>query len=113
MIRAIEVKANGEPVNLGNGDAVVTINELAETIIDISGKDIAIEHNCSKPTGTDKYAADTSRMTTALNWQPQVTLGAGVRRVYAWAETELNTDIDSRSHSYADVPQEEEVTAHD
>ena len=65
------------------------MNELAETIIDISGKDIAIEHDLSKPTGTDKYAADTTRMESALEWIPSTPLEEGLRRTYAWAESEL------------------------
>jgi UDP-glucose 4-epimerase len=90
MLRAMESKTDGEPVNLGNGDEVVTINELAETIIDISGKDIAIEHDLSKPTGTDKYAADTTKMEAELDWSPEVSLAEGVRNVYNWARDELD-----------------------
>jgi nucleoside-diphosphate-sugar epimerase len=92
MVRAIERKADGEPVNLGNGDEVVTINELAETIVDISGKDIAIEHDLSKPTGTDKYAADDTMMKRELDWAPSVELEDGLHEVYEWAAEELDTD---------------------
>lgn len=90
MLHAMENKTDGEPVNLGNGDEVVTINELAETIIDISGKDIAIEHDLSKPTGTDKYAADTTKMEAELDWSPEVSLEEGVREVYDWARDQLD-----------------------
>lgn len=89
MIRAMERKTDGEPINLGNGEEVVSINELAETIIDISGKDLSIEHDLSKPTGTDKYAADTTKMEEALNWTPSVALEEGVRHIYEWASREL------------------------
>jgi UDP-glucose 4-epimerase len=92
MIRAIEEKADGEAVNLGNGDEVVTINELAETIIDVSGKDIAIEHDLSKPTGTDKYAADDTIMKDSLDWEPTVRLEIGIEEVYDWATAELDAD---------------------
>lgn len=90
MLRAMERKVDGEPINLGNGEEVVTINELAETIIEISGKDIEIEHDLSKPTGTDKYAADTTKMREELDWTPSVELEEGVRRIYEWAERELD-----------------------
>ncbi|UIP01003.1 NAD-dependent epimerase/dehydratase family protein [Halobaculum sp. CBA1158] len=89
MIRAMEEKTDGEPVNLGNGDEVVTINELAETIIDISGKDLEIKHDLSKPTGTDKYAIDDTNMKAELDWEPSVSLEEGLREVYDWAEGEL------------------------
>jgi len=92
MIRALEYKTDGEAVNLGNGKEVVTINELAETIIDISGKDLSIEHDTSKPTGTDKYAADTTLMEETLDWHPEVLLEDGVREVYEWAEEKLASE---------------------
>lgn len=90
MLRAMDRKTDGEPINLGNGEEVVSINELAETIIEISGKDLDIEHDLSKPTGTDKYAADTTKMEAELEWTPSVTLEEGVREVYEYARSELN-----------------------
>jgi UDP-glucose 4-epimerase len=92
MVRATEKKADGDPINLGNGDEVVSINELAETIVDISGKDIAIEHNLSKPTGTDKYAADDAKMKDELDWEPSIRLEDGLREVYDWAAEELDAE---------------------
>ena len=89
MIRAMEKKTDGEPINLGNGDEVVSINELAETIIDISGKDLEVEHDLSKPTGTDKYAIDDTKMKDELGWEPSVSFEEGLREVYEWAEAEL------------------------
>jgi UDP-glucose 4-epimerase len=95
MIRAIERKTDGEPINLGNGEEVVSINELAETIIDISGKDLSIEHDLSMPTGTDKYAADTTKMEADLDWSPSVTLEEGLRDVYEYAEAELKGNTEA------------------
>ena len=89
MLCAIDRAADGEPINLGNGEEVVSINDLAEQVIAISGKDLSIEHDRSKPTGTDKYAADTTRMRDELDWSPSVSMEEGLRRVYEWAEAEL------------------------
>lgn len=89
LCRAMAHKPDGEPINLGNGEEVVIINELAATIIEISGKDLDIEHDPSKPTGTDKYAADTVRIEAALDWTPDTPLTDGVREVYEWAADEL------------------------
>ena len=102
MIRTIESKVDGEPINIGNGEEVVTINELAETIIDISGKDISIEHDLSMPTGTDKYAADTKKMEAALDWTPDTALSEGVKKVYEWAAEEL----DAEDEAFAEVTAE-------
>jgi len=89
MIRGIEQKTDGEPINLGNGDEVVSMNELAEKIIAISGKDLSIEHDLSKPTGTDKYAIDDTKMKADLEWEPSVSLEEGLSNVYEWAEAKL------------------------
>jgi UDP-glucose 4-epimerase len=89
MIETMEKKSDGEPINLGNAKEVVSMNELAEEIIDISGKDLSIEHDLSRPTGTDKYAADMTKMKTELDWEPSVPLEDGLERVHEWAEGEL------------------------
>ncbi|WP_274326169.1 NAD-dependent epimerase/dehydratase family protein [Halosimplex aquaticum] len=90
MLVAIEQKADGEPINLGNSKEVVSMNELAEQIIEISGKDLSIEHDLSKPTGTDKYACDMAKMKDELDWEPEVSLEDGLREVYEYAQTELD-----------------------
>lgn len=90
MLRAIERKADGEPINLGNGEEVVSIMELAEQVVELSGKDIEIHHDEEGPEGTYKYAADTERMEAALDWTPEVSLEEGLRRTYEWAAEELN-----------------------
>lgn len=92
MIEALEKKTDGEPINLGNSNEVVTINELAEMIIHISGKDIEIGHDLSKPTGTDKYACDMTKMREDIDWEPSVPLEEGLRQVYEWAEDRLEAE---------------------
>lgn len=89
LIQAIKKKTDGEAINLGNSKEVVSINELAEKIIEIGGKDLSIEHDRSKPTGTNKYACDMTKMTTELEWEPEVPFYEGLQRVYNWAEVEL------------------------
>jgi len=94
MIRAMDVGLDGEAINLGNATEVVTMNELAERIIEISGKDLHIEHDTSMPTGTDKYAADMSTMEDKLDWKPGIPLDRGLQQVYDWAEQELTEDTE-------------------
>lgn len=90
MAEVLATKGDGGVINLGNSTEVVTMNELATRIIDISGKDLTIEHDLSKPTGTDKYACDMTQMHEELDWEPSVTLNEGLRRVYVWAADELD-----------------------
>jgi UDP-glucose 4-epimerase len=74
----------------GDTEEVVSINGLAETVIDISGKDLTIGHDLSMPTGTNKYSADATKMEGELDWEPTVSLEDGVTEVYNWVEAELN-----------------------
>jgi nucleoside-diphosphate-sugar epimerase len=82
-------KSDGDAVNLGNSNEVVTIRELARTIVDISDKELSLEYDRSKPTGTDRYACDMSKMREELAWEPEVPLEVGLRTVYRWAQREL------------------------
>lgn len=88
LIRCIEKKADGKPVNLGN-DNVITINELAKRIIALSGKDIEVKHDLSAPEGTTKYCANTTKMKNELGWQPETSLDTGLRRTFEWTKSEL------------------------
>ncbi|MCH2113958.1 MAG: NAD-dependent epimerase/dehydratase family protein [Pirellulales bacterium] len=70
------------PYNLGSPD-LVSIGELAETIIDISGKSIQIEYETSHPTKIWGQAPDCSYVEELLDgWRPTVTLREGLQRCY-------------------------------
>ena len=88
ILEAFWKKADGDPINLGNSAEVVSIKELAEMIIGISGKNLSLEYDRSKPTGTDKYACDMTKMKQELDWEPSIQLKDGLQRVYRWAEVE-------------------------
>jgi UDP-glucose 4-epimerase len=93
MIRTMEADFDAPTINLGKASEVVTINELAERLIDVADADLDIQHDLSKPTGTDQYCADTTRMREVLDWEPEVSLDEGLRKMYSWVEREL-TDED-------------------
>jgi len=85
----MEKVTDADPINLGSHE-LTSINELAEKIIEISGKDIEIEYDLSGPKGTNRYCADTTRMEKVLGWKPTTTLEEGLKRTYKWAVGELN-----------------------
>ncbi len=77
-----------EPINLGT-DYMVTINELAETIIDISGKSgISIEH-VDGPQGVRGRNSDNEQLRKVLGWEPQTTLRDGLVHTYQWIEKQI------------------------
>lgn len=81
---------------VGNGsvqigtDYCTSIREIAETIVRISGKDIEIEYDTSKPEGDKGRCADCSKAEAVLNWHPQVKLEQGLERLYRWIEGKLS-----------------------
>ena len=89
LIRALEKKSDGDPINLGNGNEVISIKGLAERIIDISGKDIQLKHNLSAPSGTYKYSIDDTKMKKELQWEPEISFNEGLKSVYNWAKKEI------------------------
>jgi GDP-D-mannose 3',5'-epimerase len=77
------------PLNIGREDRV-TILELAEEVIRLSGKDIEIEWDSSVPTVIWGQALDGSLARRTLGWTPKVELKEGLRRTYLHAEEHLN-----------------------
>jgi nucleoside-diphosphate-sugar epimerase len=71
------------PFNLG-AEGRISIGELARTIIDISGKEIAIEFDSSHPTVIWGQALDCSLASRLLRgWRPNVGLREGLKLCYA------------------------------
>ena len=77
-----------KPVNIGS-DRLITIDELAQIVINISGKDIHIKHDLSKPQGVRGRNADITLVRKEVGWKPVVSLEEGMRRTYEWAQERL------------------------
>lgn len=81
-IALIESNYN-KPLNVGS-DRLVTINELANIIIKISGKKIKKRYNLDAIQGVRGRNADLTLVKKILNWQPQVSLEKGLKKTYEW-----------------------------
>jgi len=75
------------PVNIGS-DERVTINQLAEMIIGISGKKIGIKHVCG-PLGVRGRNSDNRLIQEKLGWRPSKPLLDGIRTTYAWVRQQV------------------------
>ena len=76
------------PLNLGR-DRMVTINQLANVIIDISGKpDLRIEH-IDGPQGVRGRNSDNSRLREVLGWEPGISIEEGLVPTYRWIEKQV------------------------
>jgi GDP-D-mannose 3',5'-epimerase len=80
-----------KPINIGS-DRLVTINKLADMIIEASGKKITKKYNPTAPQGVRGRNADLTLVKKVLNWQPQITLEQGLAKTYQWIEKQVNND---------------------
>ena len=72
-----------KPINIGS-DRLVSVNELADIIIKISGKKISKTYDLSAPQGVRGRNADLTLVKQVLGWEPQVSLEDGLERTYRW-----------------------------
>lgn len=79
------------PVNIGS-DEMVTINELAELIIEISGKRITLEH-IPGPLGVRGRNSDNALISKRLDWKPSNPLRKGLHVTYLWIQDQLNNHV--------------------
>lgn len=91
LLLSMEKIEDADPINMG-GEEVVSIRDLAQRIIRLSGKDIDPKHDLSGPRGTYKYCADTTKMKKVLEWSPVVSLDEGLKRTYEWAKRKLSVE---------------------
>jgi nucleoside-diphosphate-sugar epimerase len=80
-----------KPINIGS-DRLVTIDELADMITEISGKKIIKTYDHSAPQGVRGRNADISLAKKVLEWEPMVRLGDGLAQTYKWIETKVKEE---------------------
>jgi nucleoside-diphosphate-sugar epimerase len=71
-------------------DFSTSIAELASIVVDISGKNIKIVFDTTKPEGDKARAADYRRAVEMLGWSPKVELKEGLRKTYAWIAQQMD-----------------------
>jgi GDP-D-mannose 3',5'-epimerase len=83
------------PINIGS-DRLVTINQLADIIIKISGKKIAKTYDLKAPQGVRGRNADLTLVKKEIKWEPKVTLEEGLTKTYKWIEQKVKEDKNAR-----------------
>ncbi len=74
-----------EPLNIGS-DELISIDQFADLIIEISGKSLKKEYDLSKPQGVRGRNADLTLLRKVLDWEPAVSYKEGLERTYRWIE---------------------------
>ncbi len=77
------------PMNIGS-ERMITINELADFIIKISGKNIKKDYDLNAPQGVRGRNSDNSLMRKILNWEPITSLEIGLEITYNWIKNQIN-----------------------
>jgi GDP-D-mannose 3',5'-epimerase len=76
-----------KPLNIGQ-DEVVTINQLADTIMDIAGYHVEKMH-VKGFEGVRGRNSDNTKIQEVLGWRPTITLKEGLTKTYDWIEHQI------------------------
>jgi GDP-D-mannose 3',5'-epimerase len=83
LISAMERGLGHGAIQLGP-DHCTTIRTVAETIVDISGKEIEIKFDTTRPEGDKGRCANYQKAKNLLGWEPRIGLRFGLHEVYGW-----------------------------
>lgn len=79
-----------EPLNVGSSE-MVSINSMVEIIESIAEVELERKYNLAAPKGVRGRNSDNTRIQNLLNWQPSISLRAGLSETYKWVEEQVNT----------------------
>ena len=83
IISAAEKYNSSEPVNLGSG-MEISIKDLVELIVKLTGFEGEIKWDTSKPDGQPRRALDTQRAYEYFGFKAQMTFEEGLRNTIEW-----------------------------
>jgi nucleoside-diphosphate-sugar epimerase len=86
--RLMESEFTG-PVNIGS-EEMVSINQLAEMVMQIAGKKLTIKH-IDGPLGVRGRNSDNKLIAEKLGWKPSRPLRDGLEKTYRWIQQQVTT----------------------
>jgi nucleoside-diphosphate-sugar epimerase len=78
-----------KPINIGS-DEMISINDLAKMVIEISGKDLKIKNVESNAIGVRGRNSENTLIEQVLGWRPTEPLRNGIEKTYAWVNAQVN-----------------------
>ena len=87
VMRLMDAPQSFEPLNIGS-EEMVTINQLAEMVIKISGKKLSINH-IDGPLGVRGRCSDNKLIKEKLDWSPNYPLYKGLEITYKWISEQV------------------------
>ena len=78
------------PINIGS-EEMVTINGLAEMVMNIAGKKLRIKH-IPGPLGVRGRNSDNQLIRDKLGWEPKYPLRNGLKKTYLWIKKQIGKE---------------------
>lgn len=78
-----------QPVNIGSSE-LISINDLAKMVIEISGKDLTVKNVESNAIGVMGRNSDNTLIQQKLEWKPEKPLKEGMIKLYSWVDNLAN-----------------------
>jgi nucleoside-diphosphate-sugar epimerase len=83
-----------KPLNIGS-DELISIDRLADIIIEVSGKKLEKVYDLKAPQGVRGRNADLTLVSKTIGWKPKVTYRKGLEKTYRWIEGMVKNNHDS------------------
>ena len=80
-----------DPVNIGS-EEMVSINQLAEMVMNIAGKKLSIKH-IPGPLGVRRRNSENTLIKEKLGWSPNWSLRKGMELTYRWISRQVEKKI--------------------
>jgi len=77
------------PINIGS-DELISVNDLAKMVIEISGKKLKIKNVSSNALGVRGRNSNNDLIKEKLNWAPSQPLYIGMQKLYNWIDKQVN-----------------------
>jgi|SRR6266481_3490822 len=83
MMLAVEKYPQADPLNIGSSEEI-TIKELVRLIVRLSGRNLQLEFDTSKPCGAARRCPDISKARRLIGYHPKVTIEEGLKQTMDW-----------------------------
>jgi len=83
MMLAVEKYPEADPLNIGTSEEI-KIKDLVQLIVRLSGKNLRIVFDTSKPAGAARRCPDISKAKRLIGYQPQVRMEEGLQKTIDW-----------------------------
>jgi GDP-L-fucose synthase len=83
VIQVTEKSLQVEAINIG-ADEEITIRELVELMVRLSGHDLKVKFDATRPSGQPRRKCDNSLAKRMIGYEPKIDLEEGLRGTFEW-----------------------------